>query len=45
MIVSNIYYNNNRLPIKSFDKYIDLYLDGNVKIYESASKYYKYPIK
>ena len=30
----NVYYNKNKLNIKSFDKYIDLYLDNEKKVYE-----------
>ena len=33
----NIYYNNKKLPIKSFNKYIDLYLKREPKIYEKIS--------
>ena len=30
----NVYFNKKKLNIKSFDKYIDLYLDGEKKVYE-----------
>ena len=30
----SVWYNEKKLSIKSFDKYIDLYLDGDKKVYE-----------
>ncbi|MBD23824.1 MAG: hypothetical protein CMG46_02300 [Candidatus Marinimicrobia bacterium] len=30
----SLYYNNSKLPIKSFDRYIDLYLNGEEKVYQ-----------
>ena len=30
----NVYFNKKKLNIKSFDKYIDLYLEGEKKVYE-----------
>lgn len=34
----NIYYNKNKLNIKSFDKYVDLYLSNENKVYEKLNE-------